>query len=165
MLHGFFKTQVFLINDIINCKQKNAASFFLLIFNILMDGQKKNSMNDIHHQNLGRWGEEMASQFLMSKGYVILHRNWHFAHKELDIVARLGETIAIVEVKTRTSNFWEEPKEAVKRKKQKRIIEAADAYIRHYNLDFDVRFDIVSVLKQGNSYSIEHIEDAFYPIL
>ncbi|MGE0077606.1 MAG: YraN family protein [Bacteroidales bacterium] len=122
-------------------------------------------MNDIHHQDLGALGEDLATAFLQQKGYAILHRNWHFGHKELDIVAKDNGMLVIVEVKTRANDYWEEPKEAVKRKKQKRIIDAADAYVQYFDLDIEVRFDIVSVVWHGGQHTIEHIEDAFYPLI
>lgn len=121
---------------------------------------------DIHqHNKLGNEGEDLVVEYLAGKGYKIKHRNWHFGHKEIDIVAMDKEMLVIVEVKTRTSNYWEDPKEAVKRKKQKRLIEAADAYVQNYNINAEVRFDIVSVILQGSNKTIEHIEDAFYPTL
>ncbi len=122
-------------------------------------------VNTDKRKDLGTLGEDSAAEYLVSKGYKILHRNWHFGHKELDIVARDGNMLVVVEVKTRTSDYWEEPKEAVRRKKQKRLVEAADAYVCHYNLDTEVRFDIVSVVVANGSLAIEHIEDAFYPTL
>ncbi len=121
--------------------------------------------NSINH-DLGSKGEEVAANYLAAKGYKILHRNWHYGHKELDLVAKYNDTIVVVEVKTRSSLYWEEPKESVRRKKQKLIVEAADAYVQQYNLDCDVRFDIISiVINQGLPPEIEHIEDAFYPTL
>ncbi len=116
-------------------------------------------------QELGQKGEELAAQHLAQKGYRIIRRNWHFGHKELDLIARQGNTLVVVEVRTRTSNYWEEPKESIRRKKQKFIVQAADEYIQRYKLDCDVRFDIISiVLQPGLPPEIEHIEDAFYPI-
>ncbi|MBN2520457.1 MAG: YraN family protein, partial [Bacteroidales bacterium] len=73
--------------------------------------------------------------------------------------------IVFVEVKTRNTNYFENPKEAVTRKKQRFIIEAANAYIEKYNIDLEARFDIVSIILQGAKYEIEHIEDAFYPMI
>lgn len=120
---------------------------------------------EIKTVEFGSRGEKIAVDFLVSKGYKILHTNWHWIHKELDIVALLNETLVVVEVKTRQSNFWEEPKDAVNRKKQRNIIGAADAYVNRYNLNYEVQFDIVSIVWNNGSYTIEHLEDAFYPTL
>lgn len=116
-------------------------------------------------EKIGLKGEEIAAEFLRKKGYKILHKNWHWIHKELDIVALHNNTLVVVEVKTRESNYWEEPKDAVTRKKQKNIIAAANAYVDKFNYNCDVQFDIVSVIWNGGRYSIDHIEDAFYPTL
>jgi len=116
-----------------------------------------------HPKELGKLGEAIAAEYLIKNGYRILHKNWHFGHKEIDIVASINKMLVIVEVKTRFSSYWEEPKEAVRRKKQRFIIEAAEAYVHNYNLDMDVQFDVISILLQGNVRELEHIPDAFQP--
>lgn len=125
----------------------------------------KNSDSISSHVELGKKGEDIAARYLVGKGYKILHRNWRYLHKELDIVATQNKYLVVVEVKTRLSDYWEEPKEAVRRKKQKNIIEAADEYVTRYNINLDVRFDIISILISNGKVEVEHIEDAFYPIL
>ena len=120
--------------------------------------------NDLNQsKELGKKGEALAADFLADKGYKIRHRNWHFGHKELDIVTTYNGMLVVVEVKTRWTNYWEEPKESVRRKKQKIIIEAAEAYIQTFNLNMDVQFDIISIVLQGEKYELEHIQDAFQP--
>lgn len=117
------------------------------------------------HISLGKQGEEIASQYLESKGYSILARNWRNIHKEIDIVAKDGDTLVIVEVKTRHCNTFGEPYEAVTPQKQKLLTSAADSYIQQFNMDCDTRFDIVSITMTKNGKpSIEHIEDAFEPL-
>jgi len=124
---------------------------------------KKN--DDLNHsRELGKKGEDIAVAYLVKKGYKLLHRNWHFGHKELDIVTSYNGMLVVVEVKTRWTNYWEEPKESVRRKKQKFIIDATEEYVQHYNLNMDVQFDVISIVLQGNSHELEHIEDAFQPI-
>jgi putative endonuclease len=114
-------------------------------------------------KTIGDKGEEIASQYLANKGYRILSRNWQFLHRELDIVAMQNKTLVFVEVKTRAANFVVSPAEAVSKRKQKLLVEAADLYIKRNNLDFEARFDIVSIVNQGEKFIIEHIENAFYP--
>ncbi|MDL2265687.1 YraN family protein [Parabacteroides sp. OttesenSCG-928-G07] len=111
----------------------------------------------------GRAGESFAQTYLKKKGYMILHTNWHWHHFELDIVATDGEWLVIVEVKTRSADYLTSPEEAVDRKKMKRIIAAADAYIRLFNISSPARFDIISLVKMEEGYQVEHIEDAFLP--
>jgi putative endonuclease len=112
----------------------------------------------------GRKGEEMARDYLVGKGFSILDLNWRRGHKEIDIVARQGDEIVVVEVKTRTENYAEKPWEAVTDYKIKNIVEVADAWLRIHKVDLDTRFDVISILlfKDG-SFSLEHIEGAFLP--
>jgi putative endonuclease len=116
------------------------------------------------NKEIGNRGEDLAASFLARKGYKILHRQWHHVHKELDIVAVYNQVLVFVEVKTRQMGCMEAPSESVTRKKQRFIIEAANAYIEKYDINLEARFDIVSVVYSGQSFKIEHIEDAFYPL-
>lgn len=112
-------------------------------------------------QDFGKQGEDLAVNYLISKGYQILERNWRSGHKEIDIIALDGDTLVAVEVKSRKSNTYGEPDIAVGVMKQKMLIWAADAYVRYKNLDVDVRFDIISIVITDTGEHIEHIEDAF----
>ena len=71
----------------------------------------------------------------------------------------------MVEVKTRSKGYLLSPEEAVDTKKIRRIVAASDAYVRQFNINLPVRFDIVCLIKNGRCYEVEHIEDAFYPPL
>jgi|ERR1043165_4932051 putative endonuclease len=112
------------------------------------------------HNETGREGEEMAARFLAAKGITILEINWRFRKLEADIIGRTGNLLIVAEVKTRSSNFFGEPETFVTRKKQKNLIQAADAYIEKKGLDLEVRFDIISVVLNDES-AVKHIEDAF----
>ena len=120
-------------------------------------------MADFHE--LGKAGEEWAIRHLKNQGYDILETNWRLGHLEVDIIARKGTILAIVEVKSRSTSFFGEPEEFVTRAKQKNLVKAANAYINQKNLDVEARFDIISVLIKGSNYQVYHIEDAFYPTL
>ena len=115
------------------------------------------------HNELGKRGEEMAIQYLTEKGYEILERNWRNIHKEIDIIAKNGECLVIVEVKARQSDEYGDPDNAVTRQKQWRLISAANAYVFQNKLDIDTRFDIISIVFHDDEPIIEHIEDAFLP--
>jgi len=117
------------------------------------------------HNILGQKGEELAQQYLIDKGFEIRHLNWRHKKNEIDIIAEKNNLLVVVEVKTRSNDYFENPKEAVTRKKQKFIITATEAYIIEFDVDLEVRFDIVSVLISNNKSEIEHIEDAFQPSL
>jgi putative endonuclease len=125
----------------------------------------QNNNNVAHHQKLGKEGEEYAQEFVKALGYKVLHTNWRYGKKELDIVTTKNDMLIVFEVKTRLGNYWEEPKDAVKIRKQKNIIEAADAYVIEYDLNLEVQFDVISLVHNGKGFELEHIPDAFYPIL
>ncbi len=113
----------------------------------------------------GVLGEKKACEFLIQHNYTILHTNWYYRHKELDIIAQKNDKLVIVEVKTRTNRYFENPKEAVTLKKQKRLVAAADAFVQQYNIEMEAQFDVVSVLFENGKTEIEHIENAFYPLM
>ena len=115
------------------------------------------------HNEFGKQGEELAAQYLIIKGYEILERNWRNIHKEIDIIAKDGEDLVIVEVKTRQTDEYGNPDIAVTRQKQRRLISAANAYLFQNKLDINTRFDIISIIFRGGEPVIEHIEDAFLP--
>ena len=114
-------------------------------------------------KELGNKGEELATELLVRKGYKILHRNWHFSHKEIDIVARDNNELVIVEVKSRTEETYEEPWQAVTNQKIRFLADAAEAYIEKYNIREEVRFDVVSIVFKDPKPVMEHIINAFRP--
>jgi len=116
------------------------------------------------HNELGRWGEEAAARMLVEKGYNIIARDWKDSHKDLDIIAEDNGCLVIVEVKTRRSNDFMLPQQAVDRRKIKNITLAANRFVKTNRIDMPIRFDIVAVTGcSDSSCSIEHIEDAFLP--
>ena len=114
------------------------------------------------HNELGKFGEELAVEFLQQKGYDILETNWTFQKAEIDIIAQKDSTIAVIEVKTRSSIDFGLPQDFVKPKKIQLLVKAVNEYIVSNDLDVDVRFDIIAIYKEDNTYKIEHFEDAFY---
>lgn len=119
-------------------------------------------MNNVE---LGVFGETLAERFLKNKGYQILDKNVRFKKLEVDIVATDGEKLVIVEVKTRQTAEIGEPWRAVTRNKQRQIIQVANHYICKNLIDKETRFDIVSIVHNSYRTNIEHIEDAFYPLV
>ena len=114
------------------------------------------------HNELGKLGEEMAVEFLQKAGYAIIETNWTFQKAEVDIIAQKENTLAIIEVKTRTSLEFGLPQDFVKPKKIELLTKAVDAYVNERDLDIEVRFDIIAIHKEGKSFVIEHLIDAFY---
>lgn len=117
------------------------------------------------HNQLGKSGEEYAAEYLMSRGYIIRDVNWVSGRHELDIVAFHNDMMVVIEVKTRSNVDWAYPEEAITDKKIRNTILATEAYIRMFDLDVDVRFDVISIVGKEPPFEIEHIEDAFLPPL
>jgi putative endonuclease len=113
----------------------------------------------------GQESENLAVNYLAQQGYTILNRNWFCGHNELDIVASKSGIVAIVEVRSLYKCSFQEPYQSVNKTKQRAIITATNAYIRKFNIDDDVRFDIISILYGKDGPTIEHIENAFYPMV
>ncbi len=113
----------------------------------------------------GNAGEDFAISHLLKLGYNVLDKNWRYKHLEVDIIALHNNQLVIVEVKLRASNAFGQPEDFVSLKKQKNLIKAAHAYVIEKNLDYEVRFDVVSIIQNSNEFSLEHIIDAFYPTL
>jgi len=113
------------------------------------------------HNELGKKGEQLAVEYLQKKGYKILNRNWRYKKAEVDIIAQKKEVLAVVEVKTRSTDYFGNPQDFVNQKKIKLLVEAINEYVVSKNLDCEVRFDIIAILKNKSTFKIEHLKDAF----
>ena len=113
------------------------------------------------HNDLGKLGEEIARKYLEDKGYSILETNWQYSHAEIDIIALKDDILAVVEVKTRSSDHYGKPETFVSKRKIKLLVSAVNSYIKQKNLDVEIRFDIISIIKNRYVEQIEHLEDAF----
>lgn len=114
------------------------------------------------HNKLGKKGEDLAVEYLIKNGYTIAERNYRFNKAEVDIIAKKDKVLAIIEVKTRSTTDFGNPQDFVKPKQIKNLVKAVDEYVTVNNLDVEVRFDIIAIVKETTSYNIEHIEDAFF---
>lgn len=114
------------------------------------------------HNELGKKGEQLAVDFLLEHRYTIVERNYRFDKAEVDIIAQQNDTLAIIEVKTRSNTDFGNPQDFVKPKQIKNLVKAVDEYVTENQLDVEVRFDIIAIVKHGKSYHIEHLKDAFY---
>ena len=114
------------------------------------------------HNQLGKKGEKLAVDFLLDKGYDIVERNYRFDKAEVDIIAKKNQTLAIIEVKTRSTSDFGDPQNFSKPKQIQRIVKAVDEYVLVNNLDVEIRFDIIAIVKENKGFSIEHLENAFY---
>ena len=113
------------------------------------------------HNTLGLIGEQRAIQFLKDLGYTVLETNYRYGRLEADILALNDGVFVVVEVKTRSNSYFGQPEEFVTQDKQNHLIAIANHYLEKLLSDFEVRFDVIAVLKTDTGFKIEHIEDAF----
>jgi putative endonuclease len=117
----------------------------------------------VKHNKIGIKGEQIATDYLLNKGYIILHRNWRSGKKEIDVIALKNNVLVIVEIKTRTNYDFGFPEEAVNRKKQAFLKSAASVFIDANPQYLQIQFDIISILLDGDHVKeIVHFEEAFY---
>lgn len=115
------------------------------------------------HNETGIKGEEIAENFLQTKGYKILHRNWRWEKKEVDIIAETNSLLVFIEVKTRSASHFGFPEDAVGHHKQDYLKIAAEEFLHQYPIYTQIRFDIISIItQQGLIKEIVHFEDAFF---
>tara|TARA_R110002126_G_scaffold6240_2_gene32868 strand:+ start:3713 stop:4072 length:360 start_codon:yes stop_codon:yes gene_type:complete len=114
------------------------------------------------HNELGKKGEQLAVDFLLKNNYDIVERNYRFDKAEVDIIAKKDNILAIIEVKTRSTTDFGDPQDFVKPKQIQRLVKAVDEYVTVNDLDVEVRFDIIAIVKEGKAFNIEHLENAFY---
>ncbi|HSB06257.1 MAG TPA: YraN family protein [Thermodesulfobacteriota bacterium] len=113
-------------------------------------------------KELGKIGEEVALRFLKQKGYRILANNYVCKLGEIDIIAKEKDTLAFIEVKTRTSNLFGPPQLSVTASKQMQLSKAALYFLKQKNLEnVKARFDVVAIILGPKGEEIELIKDAF----
>lgn len=114
------------------------------------------------HNELGKKGEQLAVDFLIENNYSIVERNYRFEKAEVDIIAKKEDILAIVEVKTRSTTDFGNPQDFVKPKQIKNLVKAVNEYVTINDLNAEVRFDIIAIVKEKGNFNIEHLENAFY---
>lgn len=120
------------------------------------------------HNDLGKWGEDEAVLYLEDQGYTIVDRDWRLGRRDLDILAYTpdGNTLVVVEVKTRTDEDFLQPEEAVTRSKMRNLAIATDAYVRSRHITQEIRFDIIAIVGCNHQVkSLQHLKEAFNPML
>lgn len=119
-------------------------------------------------QQVGKRGEDVAVEYLISKGMTIIERNWRHSHLELDIIALDTEGIHIVEVKSRMAPNTADPEVGVTAAKQRRMVSAARAFMRSRKAsqlrDSELFFDVVTVVFDDAKIYVEFYPQAFIPI-
>ena len=113
------------------------------------------------HNEMGRWGEEVAACYLIRKGYTIVERDWKSGHRDIDIIAvDENRTVVFVEVKTRRNRLFGEPEESVDYRKLRNLKAAINHYVKYRRIDNEIRFDIITVVGTiGSEPEIDHLID------
>ena len=114
------------------------------------------------HNEFGKEGEKLATDFLIDKGYAIKRKNYRYLKSEIDIIAQKEDILAIVEVRARSNDQIISIAETITPKKIKLLVIGADHYVTSNELDVEVRFDVITILKNSKIFKIEHLESAFY---
>ncbi len=113
------------------------------------------------HNELGKEGEKIAINYLLNNEYQIIEKNYRFLKAEVDIIAQKERVLIAVEVKTRSTEYFGDPQDFINQKKIKLLVSAMDNYVVERDLDVEVRFDIVAIVKKEKIFKIEHLKDAF----
>ena len=114
------------------------------------------------HNEFGKEGEQIAVDFLIKKGYQIKHRNYRYLKAEIDIIAQKDDILAIVEVRARSNDQIVPIAETITPKKIKLLVMAADYFVVDEHINAEVRFDVITILKNAKMFKIAHLESAFY---
>lgn len=115
------------------------------------------------HNDSGKLAEQLASDWLVSKGYEFIERNYRHSHAEIDLIMKHHGLLIFVEVKFRSGTGFGFAEEFVDSVKKKLVIKAANQYIYEKDWHNDIRFDIVGVYKDRHgNVNFRHFEDAFY---
>jgi putative endonuclease len=127
----------------------------------LMTEKNKNNYN----RSLGKWGEQIAADYLLENGYTIVARNWKSTYGEVDLIALNQDTLTFVEVKTRSGRNFGWPEEAVTPLKQEHLMNCAQSYLDEIKADANQEWqiDVIAILaadKGGSRYEIKHYENA-----
>lgn len=106
----------------------------------------------------------MAHDYIVGHGMKVLDKNWRYKRAEIDLIAMEGKTLVFFEVKTRAKADFGPPEAMVNKRKQRLLIDAALSYMRSIGHEWEIRFDIISILgSPGSKFEISHFRDAFFP--
>ncbi|MCD8373350.1 MAG: YraN family protein [Clostridia bacterium] len=119
--------------------------------------KKELAERDKRNKKLGKKGEKLAAKYLKKQGYKILKKNFKNPFGEIDIIARQGDVVAFIEVKTRLSDIFGVPSEAVTRDKCRKYALGAKFFFAERNVACTIRFDIIEIFNG----EVNHIISAF----
>jgi len=115
-------------------------------------------------REIGNIGESFARNYLVLEGYEILEANWRYKRAEIDLIAKNEGILIFIEVKAKTYTYFGAPEESINESKEKLIIDAAQRYMEKIGYDWEIRFDIISIIlnKKGELQKLEQFKDAFF---
>jgi len=113
------------------------------------------------HNEIGKWGEELAADYLRRKGYTIIERDWRSGHRDIDIIALDGSVVVFVEVKTRRNRVFGDPEDSIDYMKLRNLRSAIHHYVNYKHINGNIRFDAITIVGTPNSGTpdIDHIKD------
>ena len=115
-------------------------------------------------QALGEVGERVAARWLARRGWSVIAQRFRSGHRDIDLIAERGGTVAFVEVKTRRRERFGGPVGAVGWRKQRELSRSAAVWLdRHGRAGADYRFDVIGVIIEGERVRLRHVENAFVP--
>jgi len=116
------------------------------------------------NREIGDIGESLAAKHLSLDNYQILETNWRYSKAEIDIIAKRDDILVFIEVKTRSYDYYGKPEEAVTPKQEHLIMDAAQRYMEEVGHEWEIRFDIISIILDKNKSlsKLEHFKDAFF---
>jgi putative endonuclease len=114
------------------------------------------------HLEIGRTGEDLAADWLVRQGFVLLHRNWRHGRYEVDCIAGRRNLLHVIEVKTRRSTAYGHPEESVSRKKIEHMLQGASAWLYRWPVYRRVQYDVLAItLSPGHAPDIVLFEDVY----
>jgi putative endonuclease len=117
-----------------------------------------------YKKQIGNKGESLAEDYIKRKGYEVIHRNYRCKLGEIDIIAKDGDTIVFIEVRTKQNENFGSPQDSVTSTKISKISKTALSFIQEKNLSgYSYRFDFIAITFSQGKPNIEHIENAFMP--
>lgn len=111
---------------------------------------------------LGQEAEQKALAYLLSKGYLLLEKNFRYRKAEIDLILQKDDFLVVVEVKARSTQYFGAAETFVSPKKIELLVMATDYYIQKNQLNLEVRFDIVAFHVDGIHWKQTHLKNAFY---
>lgn len=115
-------------------------------------------------KSLGILGETIAATYLEQEGYEILERNWRWKKAEIDLICRMDGSLILVEVKTRSYDYFGAPDSFVKEQQAKMLLDAGYQYAESIGHDWSIQIDIIAIIVNADGgHTLRHVRDVYFP--